>query len=151
MTSISFGMMYIENFQELYANILPDYYGWRDEDNVDMLLEEAAAEAQIEKEDIAKKPAHIQYMDNLLDAMSGNKTSSAADPDQPKRRKNVALVHTPTDDEIQHMLLEKKRELALQKNRDAQICHKGRPRKNGASKVNGRGCGVELLLSEQIC
>ena len=35
--------------RELYSNILPDYYGWREAAEVDLLLEEAAAEAEVDK------------------------------------------------------------------------------------------------------
>ena len=36
--------------KELYSNILPDYYGWREYDDVELLLEEQAAEHKIDQE-----------------------------------------------------------------------------------------------------
>eukprot|EP00392_Amoebophrya_sp_AT5.2_P012330 g12430.t1 len=114
--------------KEIYANILPDYYGWRDENDLELLLEEQAAEARIkEQRRIAYNQREYQYEGAFAGAGGGVRTAGLTSSTYgglgvggnsvggTGTSANLSLVHTPSDDEIQRLLLEKKRALALEK------------------------------------
>jgi pre-mRNA-splicing factor ISY1 len=145
--------------KELYKHILPDYYGWRDEDDGILLEAEKLAETSILQDELEKMPA--EYRDYVLNGgpggmpglgdgsgsllggtlsaggvlggggVPGRKRSSEmggiggmggigmADNDSgepgSKRPKMQAYVHTPSEEEIAKLLLERKKELLLKK------------------------------------
>ncbi|CAD7953950.1 unnamed protein product [Amoebophrya sp. A120] len=117
--------------KELYENILPDYFGWRDENDVELLFEEQAAEAEIAADRLENMPEQLRKAMELqqqlgVSAKHGTTSFSKALIEEEERKKmkdgenldhnkKISYVYTPTDEEIQRLLTEKKRQLALQK------------------------------------
>ncbi|CAD7938118.1 unnamed protein product [Amoebophrya sp. A25] len=91
--------------KELYTHILPDYYGWRDENDVELLLEEQQAEQTLAEDRKKMMPEHLRKR------QGERALKEAADGQQ----KQISYVYTPSDAEIQQILLEKKRAIALAK------------------------------------
>lgn len=94
----------------LFSQIQPDYYGWRDEEDGMLLVAEIAAEEQMQKilkEEWAKKPRSSKKAPTPL---------AEQNPTQEKLDETYAtFVNVPTPDDIQDMILAKKKQMLMNK------------------------------------
>jgi len=91
--------------KQLFKNIQPDYYGWRDEEDALLLLQEQQMESQIlavEEEEYRKRGGDVAKM-----------TEERAE--KKSRTEFKAYVSLPSTEEIEKLLLAKKKEMLLQK------------------------------------
>jgi pre-mRNA-splicing factor ISY1 len=92
--------------KDLFKHLQPDYYGWRDEEDALLLLQEQQMEQQIialEEEALKKR---------------GVDTEKAAEEREVKKQKVQefkAYVSVPSSEEIEQLLLQKKKEMLLAK------------------------------------
>jgi len=91
--------------KDLFKNLQPDYYGWWDEEDALLLLQEQQMESQIlavEEEEYRKRGGDVAKM-----------TEERAE--KKSRTEFKAYVSLPSTEEIEKLLLAKKKEMLLQK------------------------------------
>jgi len=108
---------------QLYRHITPDYYGWRDEEDQNVLLVEQAKEIELQREAVRswreRGPAGP--------ATTTATTSSAESPEMAKLPSETtqpsefrAYVPLPSTQDIQELLLQKKKQALMDKYVSAQ-------------------------------
>eukprot|EP00916_Digyalum_oweni_P026994 GHVL01044306.1.p1 GENE.GHVL01044306.1~~GHVL01044306.1.p1 ORF type:complete len:267 (-),score=45.99 GHVL01044306.1:3156-3956(-) len=94
---------------QMFRGITPDYYGWRDEDDRRILPAERAREEELVAEEVKKWNAEKRKRDEtIVDKMR-------IDSDNTNNTTTRAYVVVPTAEDIQKLLLEKKKQLLMSK------------------------------------
>jgi len=120
--------------KQLFKNIQPDYYGWRDEEDGMLLLAEQGAEVMAQQKEVARwkadeasRPAKKQKTkDAKEDAPKVEEKKEEAKPavpeaeaEQEKTEQAIsdfkAYVDVPTMDEIEQLIVKKKKQALLNK------------------------------------
>lgn len=111
--------------KQLFKNLTPDYYGWRDEDDGMLLL----AEQQKEMEAVEKEVSRwkVEQANKPKPAQVEKKVESAPEPQKPKEPAVVpepaasrsldfkSYVDVPTMEEIEKLIIQKKKQALLAK------------------------------------
>lgn len=116
---------------QLFQRITPDYFGWRDEENEDLLLSEQQQEQLWQKEQQEQLQEQQAAFEKVAAATAADVAvgmAAAAERQNPKKKQHDAsaedstgskrfrvYVDLPTDAEIGRLLLEKKKQLIVQK------------------------------------
>ncbi|PHJ25986.1 member ras oncogene family protein [Cystoisospora suis] len=117
----------------LFRNIRPDYYGWRDEDDGELLLAEQAREAELRQELGAgaslrrKKPWPLAGEEDEGSSSASEEEGDEEESERRKRRRKSrdssntegtelrSYVDVPTAEAIAKLLLERKKQMLLEK------------------------------------
>ncbi|KAL8273599.1 hypothetical protein Esti_002421 [Eimeria stiedai] len=116
---------------QLFRRITPDYFGWRDEENEDLLLSEQQQEQLWQKEREQQLRAQQETLESVAAASAADvaaEMAAAAEREKTSRKhkqpeedssssskKFQVYVDLPTDAEIGRLLLERKKQLIVQK------------------------------------
>merc|ERR1711920_1013651 len=124
--------------KQLFKNIQPDYYGWRDEEDGELVLVEQAAEMEAQAKEIArwkaeqanKPPEKKQRVDEerkvpaakpvAAPPVAATKTNDSQGVDF------KAYVDVPTMEDIEKLILEKKKQAVLNRYASAEMQAKGK-------------------------
>lgn len=109
--------------KQLFKNIQPDYYGWRDEEDGMLLLAEQQAEHEAVQKEIARwkaeqanKPKKDQAPEPTVSVPQPKPPKdSAKEPEQTAAKTNEfkAYVDVPTMEEIEKLIIQKKKQALL--------------------------------------
>ena len=97
--------------KELFKDIKPDYYGWRDEDDANLLLAENAAEMELQQKAISEWQQSKGGSSITQEELAERKRRLAEEAEEMSR----AYVSVPTNEDIEEMMLEKKKQSLLDK------------------------------------
>mmetsp|Transcript_107925 Transcript_107925/g.305122 ORF Transcript_107925/g.305122 Transcript_107925/m.305122 type:complete len:313 (+) Transcript_107925:83-1021(+) len=113
--------------KQLFKNIMPDYYGWRDEEDGMLLLAEQEAEHEAVQKEVARwnaenegKPKKPKIADakksNSKSDVEATKVVAPAEASQTNARMDFkAYVDVPTMDDIERIIIQKKKEMLLKR------------------------------------
>jgi pre-mRNA-splicing factor ISY1 len=98
--------------KELFKGVKPDYYGWRDEEDPNLLLHEQMAEMENQQRVINEWRSKQSGLGKLdAEELAERKRKLQAEADSMAK----AYVHVPSNEEIQEILLKKKKQNLLDK------------------------------------
>lgn len=118
---------------QLFQRITPDYFGWRDEENEDLLLSEQQQEQLWQKEQEERQQQQQEAFERVAATTAADVAmgmTAAAERQKPKKKQRETstqdsgstsskrfrvYVDLPTDAEIGRLLLEKKKQIIVQK------------------------------------
>lgn len=118
--------------KQLFKNIQPDYYGWRDEEDGMLLLVEQEAEFEAQQREVTKwkteaasRPAKKAKKTNDVEEVSGiadNQAPAVAEVKTSEGRSEFkAYVDIPTMEDIEKLIVEKKKQALLKRYASAEM------------------------------
>lgn len=120
--------------KQLFKNITPDYYGWRDEEDGMLLLAEQQAEMEAVQKDVARwkaeqankpKIAKVPELAEPAPAPKETKQDVVVEPESTTKKLDFkAYVDVPTMEEIEKLIIQKKKQAMLAKYASADLQQK---------------------------